>query len=101
HDTALADRYPIVGRLWSGDGRRGGTHSSAIRRARTPGYSRGRPATAGHTGDTHAQGSLRGSRQGIGNDLGTVPRVARKQEPRETAYDTRGDGKHGGLHGFR
>jgi len=33
HYTALADRYPLVGRLRSGDGRRGGTHSSAIRRA--------------------------------------------------------------------
>jgi NAD(P)-dependent dehydrogenase (short-subunit alcohol dehydrogenase family) len=27
--------------------------------------------------------------------------VARKQDPRATAHDTRGDGKHGGLHGFQ
>jgi NAD(P)-dependent dehydrogenase (short-subunit alcohol dehydrogenase family) len=39
-----------VGRLRSGDGRGGGTHSSAIRRA-----------------------APRGSRQGIGTDLGAVP----------------------------
>ena len=84
--------HPIVGRLRSGDGRQGGTHSGAIRRARTPGHSRGRSATTGHTGDRHDQGSLRASRQGIGNDLGTVPRVARKQDPRATAHDARGDG---------
>ena len=37
----------------------------------------------------------------IGHGLGTVARVARKQDPCATAHDARGDGKHGGLHGFR
>ena len=37
----------------------------------------------------------------LGNDLGTVARVARKHDPRATGHDARGDGKHGGLHGFR
>ena len=40
----------------------------------------------------HDQGSLRASRQGIGNDLGTVARAARKQDPPATAHDARGDG---------
>ena len=40
----------------------------------------------------HNQRSLRASRQGLGNDLGGVARVARKQEPRATADDARGDG---------
>ena len=44
---------------------------------------------------------LRVSRRGIGNDLGTVPGAARKQDPPATADDARGDGKRGGLHGFR
>ena len=44
---------------------------------------------------------LRASRQGIEHDLGTVPGVARKQDPRATAHDARGDGERGGLHGFR
>jgi predicted dithiol-disulfide oxidoreductase (DUF899 family) len=35
---------------------------------------------------------LRCSRQGIRNDVGTVPRVSRKQDPHATAYDTRRDG---------
>ena len=73
----------------------------ALRRARTAGHSRGRSATTGHTGDRHDQGSLRASRQGIGNDLGTVAGDARKQDPRATADDARGDGERGGLHGFR
>ena len=37
----------------------------------------------------------------IGHDLGTVPGDARKHDPPATAHDARGDGKHGGLHGFR
>ena len=45
--------------------------------------------------------SLRASRQGIGNDLGAVAGVARKQDPPATAHDARGDGERGGLHGFR
>jgi NAD(P)-dependent dehydrogenase (short-subunit alcohol dehydrogenase family) len=44
---------------------------------------------------------LRGLRQGIGNDLGTVPLVKRKQDPHATAFDARGAGQHGGLYGFR
>jgi NAD(P)-dependent dehydrogenase (short-subunit alcohol dehydrogenase family) len=40
-------------------------------------------------------------RQGIGDDLGPVARVARKQDPHATADDARGDGECGGLHGFR
>ena len=92
--TALHSRMgiPLVGGYGPAIGRQGGTHSRSIRRARTSGHSRGRSATTGHAGDRHAQGSLRASRQGIGNDLGTVPRVARKQDPRATAYDARGDG---------
>ena len=38
---------------------------------------------------THDQGSLRASRQGIGDDLGTVARVAREQDPPATAHDAR------------
>jgi hypothetical protein len=43
----------------------------------------------------------RASRQSHGNDLGTVARVPREQDPSASAHDARGDGKHGGLHGFR
>ena len=52
-------------------------------------------------GDTHDQGCLRASCQGIGNDLGTVARVARKQDPPTTADDARGGGKHGRFPGVR
>ena len=55
----------------------------------------------GIPGDRLAQGSLRATRQGIGNDLGTVPRVRGKQDAHATAFDARGDGRRGGLHGFR
>ena len=101
--TALHSRIGItlVGRLWSGAGRQGGTHSRSVRRARPSRHSRGRSAATGYAGDTHDQGSLQASRQGIGNDLGTVARAPRKQNPRTTAHDARGDGEHGGLHGFR
>jgi NAD(P)-dependent dehydrogenase (short-subunit alcohol dehydrogenase family) len=44
---------------------------------------------------------LRVSRHVIGDDLGTVPGAARKHDPPTTAHDARGDGKRGGLHGFR
>ena len=47
HRTPLADGHPIGGRLRSGAGRQGGTHSRSIRRARTSGHSRGRSATTG------------------------------------------------------
>ena len=92
--TALHSRtgIPLVGGYGPAHGRQGGTHSRSIRRARTSGHSRGRSATTGHAGDTHDQGSLRASRQGIGNDLGTVAGVARKQDPPATAHDARGDG---------
>ena len=81
--TALHSRigFPIGGRLRSGAGRQGGTHSRSIRRARASWHSRGRSATTGHAGDTNDQGGLRASRHGIGKDLGTVARVARKQDP--------------------
>ena len=38
----------------------------------TSGHSSGWPAATGDAGDGHDQGGLRASRQGIGNDLGTV-----------------------------
>ena len=102
HHTPLADRPPIGGRLRCGAGRQGGTHSRSLRRARTSGHSRGRSATTGDAGiDRIKETLLRISRQRIGNDLGTVSGAARKQDPSATAYDARGDGKHGGLHGFR
>src|SRR5262249_55720399 len=46
-----------------------------------------RPQAIPETGTL--KGSLRDSRQGIGNDMGTVPRTSRKQHPRATAYDAR------------
>src|SRR5262245_60851273 len=73
----------------------------AIRRARTSRHSRRRSASAGHSGDRNAQGGLRGSRQPIGNDLGRVPRGARKQDPHATSHDARGGGEHGRLPSFR
>ena len=99
--TALPSRTgtPTERRLRSGDGRQGGTHPGSIRRARTSRHSRGQSATTRHAGDTHDQGSLRA--QDIGNDLGTVARVARKQDPHSKAYDARGDGQRSGLHGVR
>ncbi len=78
HRNALADGHPIGGRLRPGASRQGGTHSRSIRRARTSWHSRGRSATIRHAGDIHDQGCIRASRQGIGNDLGTVARDARK-----------------------
>ena len=92
--TALLSRtgVPLVGGYGPAMAAEGGTHSRSIRRARTSRHSRGRSATTGHAGDSHDQGSLRASRQGIGNDLGTVARVARKQDARATAHDARGDG---------
>jgi NAD(P)-dependent dehydrogenase (short-subunit alcohol dehydrogenase family) len=49
--TTLHSRtLPIGGRIRSGSGRQGGIHPSAIRRARTPGHSRGRSAAAGDAG---------------------------------------------------
>jgi NAD(P)-dependent dehydrogenase (short-subunit alcohol dehydrogenase family) len=45
--------------------------------------------------------SLRALRQGIGNDLGTVPRVARRQDSYASAFNARGACQRGGLHGFR
>ena len=72
HRAPLADRPPAGRRLRSGDGRQGGAHPRPVRRARAPRHPRGRSATAGHARDTHDQGRLRASRQGIGHDLGTV-----------------------------
>jgi NAD(P)-dependent dehydrogenase (short-subunit alcohol dehydrogenase family) len=100
HHTPLADGHPRGGRLWCRDGRQGGTHSRSIRRARTSRHSGGRSATTGHAGDTHDQGWIRASRQGSGDDLGTVAGAARWQDPPATAHDARGDGKHSGLHGI-
>jgi len=97
----LADGHPIGGRLRSGGGRQGGPHASSLRRARSSGHSRGWFATTGHAGDTHDQGRLQASRQGVGHDLGTVARVPRKQDPPATCHETRGAGKPGGLHGVR
>jgi hypothetical protein len=77
------------------------TRDRSIRRTRTCGHSRGWFASTGDAGHTHDHGCLRASRQGIGNDLGTVERVARKQDPPTTAHDSRGGGQHGGLPGFR
>ena len=39
--------------------------------------------------------------KGIGHDLGTVPGLPRRHDSPATGHDARGDGKHGGLHGFR
>jgi NAD(P)-dependent dehydrogenase (short-subunit alcohol dehydrogenase family) len=100
--TAIPSRtHPIGGRRRSGDGRRGGAHPRSIRRARTSGYSRGRSATPGDAGDRQDQGELRALRQGVGNDLGTVPRVRRSQDSPTTAFDAHGDDERGDLHGFR
>jgi NAD(P)-dependent dehydrogenase (short-subunit alcohol dehydrogenase family) len=55
----------------------------------------------GHRGDGPAQGGLRGTRQGSGNDLGTIPTAGSEQDPHATAFDARGRGEHGGPHGFR
>jgi hypothetical protein len=73
HLHPIADGRPAGGRRRTGHGRRGGTHARAIRRARTTGHSRRRSATTGHAGHRQDQGELRALRQGIGNDLGTVP----------------------------
>ena len=71
--TALhSDRHPLGGRLRPRAGRQGSAHSGSIRRARASGHPRGRSATTRPAGVTHDQGSLRASRQGIGNDVGTV-----------------------------
>ncbi len=67
HRTPLADGHHIERRLWSRDGRQGGTHSRPIRRARASGHSRGRSATTRHSGDAHDEGCLRA--QEIGNNL--------------------------------
>ena len=101
--TALPARTgtPLNGRLRSGDGRQGGTHSRPIRRARASGHPRARSATTRHAGVNYDKGALRAQDQGIGHNLGTVPRLPRGQEPPATGHDARGDGKHGGLHGFR
>jgi NAD(P)-dependent dehydrogenase (short-subunit alcohol dehydrogenase family) len=66
-----------------------------------PGASVWSVSATGHAGDTHDQGCFRATRQGIGHDVGTVARVARKQDPSRTAHDARGDGERGRLHGFR
>ena len=89
HHPPVADGLPNGGRLRPGDGRQGGTHSRAIRRARASGHSRGRSATAGHSRDRLAQGSLRASRQDVGNDVGAIPRAGRKQDPPATALTSR------------
>jgi NAD(P)-dependent dehydrogenase (short-subunit alcohol dehydrogenase family) len=51
--------------------------------------------------DTHDQGRVRAAPRGIGDDLGTVARDAREDDPPATAHDARGDVQHGGLHGLR
>jgi short chain dehydrogenase len=102
HHTPLADGLPSGGRLRCGSGREGGTHSRSIRRARAPGHSRGWSAATGDAGIGRIKETLlRISRQGLGNDLGAVPRSARKQDPPAAAYDAGGDGECGGLRGFR
>ncbi len=81
HHAPLADGLPDGGRLRTGASRQGGAHPTAVRRARAPWHSRGRPTTARHAPDGHAQGRLRGSRQGRGDVLGAVPGVARQPGP--------------------
>ena len=67
HHTPLADGPPIGGRLRSGAGRHGGTHSRSIRRARTSGHPRGRSATTGDAGIGRIKETLlRISRQASG-----------------------------------
>ena len=92
--TALHSRIgiPLVGGYGPAMAAKEALTRESIRRARTSRHSRGRSATTGHAGDTHDQGSLRASRQGIGNDLGTMAGDARKQDPPATADDARGDG---------
>src|SRR5262249_23557803 len=75
--------------------------SRSICRARTSGHSRGRSATTWHAGDKHDEGSSRPQGNGIGPDLGTVPRVSRQHDPPATGHDARRGGKHGGLYGVR
>ena len=101
--TAIPARTgtPLNGGYGPAHGRQGGAHARSIRRARTSGHSRGRSATTRHAGDKHDEGGLRAQGQGVGHDLGTVPGVPRKQDPPATGHDARGDGEHGGLHGFR
>jgi NAD(P)-dependent dehydrogenase (short-subunit alcohol dehydrogenase family) len=77
---------PFVGGGGSCDGRRGGTHPRSIRRACISGHSRGGSATTGHARDRQDQGKLRGLRQGIGNDLGTVSGVACRQDPTRAGF---------------
>src|SRR5262249_61759862 len=92
---------PIGGRLRTGDGGQGGAHSISIRRARASGHPRGRSAATGHAGDTHDQGCLRASRQGNGNDMGTVAGVSRQKDSPATADDAQGDDQRGSLYGLR
>jgi NAD(P)-dependent dehydrogenase (short-subunit alcohol dehydrogenase family) len=101
--TALHSRMgiPLVGGYGPRDGRQGGTHSRSVCRARTSWHSRGWSAPAGHAGDTHDQRRVRASRQGSGNDVGTVARIPRKQNPRSTTHGRRRAGKHGGIRGFQ
>ncbi len=69
------------------------TRDLSIRRARTSWHSRGRSAAAGDARIGRIKETLlRTARQGVGHDLGTVRGAARKQDPRATAHDPRGDG---------
>ena len=43
------------------------------------------------------QGELRVLRRGLGDDLGSVPRCAREQDPYATTLDARGAGQRGGF----
>jgi len=101
--TATPSRtgVPFVGGGGPAMAARGGTHPRALGRARTSGHPRGRSAATGHPGDRQDQGELRGVRQGIRDELGTVPGVARRADPRAKAFDTRGVGERGGLHRIR
>jgi hypothetical protein len=92
---------PFVGGWGSSNGRCRGTHPGSVSRARTSGHSRGRSATTGDSRDAQDQGSLRALRRSIGNELGTVPGVAREQDSHPPTVDARRHGERGGLRGIR
>jgi NAD(P)-dependent dehydrogenase (short-subunit alcohol dehydrogenase family) len=92
--TALHSRIgiPPGRRLRPGAVREGVAHPKHVRRAGAPWHSGSRFTAASHAGDTDNQACLGTSRQGIGNDLGTVASHARKQDSPTAAYDACGDG---------
>ena len=87
--TALHSRIgiPLVGGYQPSAVRQGIAYPKPVRRTRTSWHSRGRFAPAGHARDGHDQTRLRASRQGIGDELGTVASEAGKQDAPAAAHD--------------